>query len=438
MLRGGVLQLQDKYIRKVTHTLYILFVYKIQMTMYQKEIIQGITCIFIPMNDSNSITIEISCKAGSIYESSTTNGLSHFLEHLFFKGGKKYPTPQSVAQAVDKFGGEFNAYTGDEYAGYYVKCAPEFIHQAIDVLADMMNHATFNTEELEREKWVVIQELKMYEDNPMAMVMQKRQTFYFGDNSYGRATIGTQENIQSFTQEMLHQHKQALYTKDNLVITIAGKILDKTALIQQIGQEFAQIPEHKTIQKPNFPHQLPPQHTWRYEQKNEQAHIVISAPWYKSEDKEKYAASVLSTILGGNMSSRLFQNIREKEGLCYYIKANHLTQEDTWVFLIRAGLDKQRLDFGIQRIYEEIEKIANGDISQTEFENAIGYNEGQIQMGIESSDEMANFIGSQELIYHHIETLEEILAHYKSLTLDDIKAVAKKLHQDNLYLFYIK
>ena len=101
----------------------------------------------------------------------------------------------------------------------------------------------------------------MYEDNPMAMVMQKRQTFYFGDNSYGRATIGTQENIQSFTQEMLHQHKQALYTKDNLVITIAGKILDKTALIQQIGQEFAQIPEHKTIQKPNFPHQLPPQHT---------------------------------------------------------------------------------------------------------------------------------------------------------------------------------
>lgn len=390
------------------------------------------------MDDANSLTIEIMCKAGSIYENRENNGISHFLEHLFFKWGNKYPNPRSVAEAVDKFWGEFNAYTGDEFAGYYVKCAPEFIDKAIDVLADMMNHAKFNPEELEREKWVVIQELKMYEDNPMAMAMQKRQSYYLGDNSFGRPIIGTEANINTFTQEMLFEHKAQLYTKDNLIIMIAGKIIDKQAIIDKLAKEFSKIPESKTWKKAEFVQTLPKEHTAFYEQKNEQTHLVISAPGFKGDDETRYAANVLGTILGGNMSSRLFQNIREKQWLCYYIKASHMSQEDLWVFLIRAGIDKQRFEFGVEKIFEEIEQIAEWNITQEEFDNAIGYNEGQIQMGIESSDEMASFIGNQYLIYKKVETLAEILQKYKSLTLEDIKAVAKKLKKEHLYLFYIK
>lgn len=405
---------------------------------YNIENIAGIDVIFAPMEDANSITIEIMCKAGSIYETREKNGLSHFLEHLFFKGGKKYPTPKSVAEALDKFWWESNAYTGDEYAGYYVKCAPEFINKAIDVLSDMMNNAKFNIEEMEREKGVVIQEIKMYEDNPMIMTMEKRQTYYFGDNSYGWQIIGTEENVNSFTQQMLFDHKADLYTKDNLIITIAGKIKDKQAIVNQLTQEFTTLPEKKRIQKPEFIHEFPENHVGSYEQKNEQTHLVISAPGFKGDDETRYAANVLATILGGNMSSRLFQNIREKQGLCYYIKASHMVQEDTGTFLIRAGIDKKRFDFGVEKIYEEIEKVANGDITQEEFDNAIGYNEGQIQMGIESSDEMASFVGNQYLIYKKIDTLEEILKKYKSLKLEDIKNIAKKLSKENLYLFYIK
>ncbi len=405
---------------------------------YTIENIAGIDVIFAPMEDINSITIEIMCKAGSIYETRENNGISHFLEHLFFKWGKKYPTPKSVAEAVDKFWGEFNAYTGDEYAGYYVKCAPEFINKAIDVLADMMNYSSFPKEELEREKGVVIQELKMYEDNPMAMVMQKWQKYYFGDNSFGRPIIGTEENIKNFNQEMLFNHKAELYTKDNLIISIAGKIENKEAIIEQMNNEFKNIPVSKKAEKPIFIETLPKEHTGFYEQKNKQSHLVISAPGFKGDDETRYAATVLGTILGGNMSSRLFQNIREKQGLCYYIKASHMIQQDTWVFLIRAGIDKERFDFGVEKIYEEIQRIADGDITQEEFENAIGYSEGQIQMGIESSDEMAGFLGNQYLIYKKIETLPIILKKYKSLKLDDIKNVAKKLSKENLYLFYIK
>ena len=405
---------------------------------YSIEKIAGIDCLFAPMEDTNSITIEIMCKAGSIYENRETNGLSHFLEHLFFKGGNKYPTPKSVAEAVDKFGGEFNAYTGDEYAWYYVKCAPEFINQAIDVLADMMNHAKFNTEELEREKWVVIQELKMYEDNPIAMAMQKRQRYYFGDNSFGRPIIGNEENIHAFTQEMLLEHKKNLYTKDNLIITIAGKIVNKEAIQAQLAQEFHNIPEAKKQEKPTYTEILPTEHIAFHEQKNEQAHLVISAPWFKGDDEQRYAANVLATILWGNMSSRLFQNIREKQGLCYYIKAMHSSAQDNGTFVIRAGIDKARFDFGVQKIFEEIQKIADWDITQEEFDNAIGYNEGQLQMGIESSDQMASFIGNQYLIYQEIETIQDMLQKYKKLTLEDIKAIAKKLSKDNLYMFYIK
>lgn len=405
---------------------------------YTIESITGIDTIFAPMEDANSVTIEIMCKAGSIYENRQNNGISHFLEHLFFKGGDKYPTPKAVAEAVDKFWGEFNAYTGDEFAGYYVKCAPEFINRAIDVLADMMNNAKFNTEELEREKWVVIQELKMYEDNPMAMAMQKWQSYYLGDNSFGRPIIGTEENINAFTQQMLFDHKADLYSKDNLIIVIAGKITDKQAVINQLAQEFSNIPASKKVNKPKFVQTLPKEHTGFYEQKNEQAHLVISAPGFDGNDETKYAANVLGTILGGNMSSRLFQNIREKQGLCYYIKWWHMSQEDLWVFLIRAGIDKKRFDFGVEKIFEEIQHISEWNITQEEFDNAIGYNEGQIQMGIESSDQMASFIGNQYLIYKKIESLEEILEKYKKLTLEDVKAVAKKLSKENLYLFYIK
>jgi predicted Zn-dependent peptidase len=165
---------------------------------------------------------------------------------------------------------------------------------------------------------------------------------------------------------------------------------------------------------------------------------VISCPGFDGNSEKKYAANVLATLLGGNMSSRLFQRIREKEGLCYYIKGMHGANQDSGVFLIRAGIDKARFDYGVKRIFEELNNIASGDLSQEEFDNAIGYTKGQIQMGIESSDEMASFLGSQELLYGKIETLEEVVKKYEKLTLADIQELAGMLSEDKCYLFYIK
>lgn len=405
---------------------------------YEIKDIAGIPVIFAPMQDTMSVTIEIMCKAWSIYEEKKTSGISHFLEHLFFKWGKKYPTPESVAKALDKFWWEFNAYTWDEFAWYYVKCAPEFVPEAIDVLWDMMIDAQFPDAELEREKGVVIQEIKMYEDNPMAVALWRWQQFYFWDNSYGWPTAWTVENVAAFTKEMVIEHRNNLYTKDNLIIVVTGKITDQSIIEKQIEELFAWLAEKRKVSKPEFNHVMPSEKIWFFEKKTEQNHLVISAPGFNGNDKKKYAANVLATMLWWNMSSRLFQNIREKQGLCYYISAKHLSWEDNGVFIVRAGIDKERFEFWVEKIWEEIEKIANWDFTQEEFDAALWYTEGQLQMWIESSDDMASFIGNQYLIYNKVDTIENILAEYKKLTIEDIKNIAHMVSKEKSYLYYVK
>lgn len=405
---------------------------------YSIENIAGIDCIFAPMQESNSITITTMCRAGSVYESAELNGISHFLEHMFFKGGKKYPTPKAVAEAVDRFGGEFNASTGNEQVQYYVKCAPNFAEEALDVLADMMMHAQFPQEELEKEKGVVIQELKMYEDDPMSVAAEHWQERYLGNNSYGRPIIGSIDNILSFSPEKLHQYKQQLYTKDNLIIVIAGKILDKDSLQKQIEHHFSSLIAERSISKPSFDFYQPLEHEAFFDKQTEQNHLIISARGFNGKQEQRYPARVLSTILWGNMSSRLFQNVRAKQGLCYYISAGHAARTDFGDFIIRAGIDKERFEFWVAKIFEEIEQIATGDILVEEFHNAIGFLDGQIQMGIESSDEMAGFLGRQYLSYGTIETLQEILEKYHAVSLQDVKEIASLLRRDNLYLYYVK
>lgn len=405
---------------------------------YQVKKIRWLECVFIPMKDINSTTVEILAKAGSIYETKENNGISHFLEHLFFKWWKKYKTPQEVAEAVDSFGWEFNAFTWDDYAGYYVKSAPEFVEKSIDVLWDMILNAQFPQEEMEREKWVVIQEVMMYEDNPPALVIDKWKQFFYGDNSYGRSTLWPVENIKNFTREDIIKHKNGLYTKDNLILIISGKIENQEKIENIIADIFESLPEKKNIEKPDFQDILPIKQKDFHNKKTEQNHLIISTKWFDGSDYKRYAANILSTILGGNMSSRLFQNIREKQWLCYYIGAKHYSSPDNWVFLIRAGLEKWRFDFGVEKIYEELEKISKWDITKEEFNNAIWYTIWQIQMWIESSDDMASFVWNQYLLYWEVKTLDEILERYKNMKLEDVLEIVDRFKKENLYQYWIE
>lgn len=405
---------------------------------YEIKKICWIDCIFTPMNDCNSTTTLILAKAWSVYETKKNNWISHFLEHNFFKWWKKYKTPKEVSEFVDSFWWEFNAFTSDTYAWYYVKSAPEFTEKWIDILWDMIIDSVFPLDEMEREKWVVIQEVMMYEDDPMALVYDKWQNYFYWDNSYWWSTLWPVDNIKNFTRDDLIKHKSDLYTKDNLIIVISGKITDQELLENQISNIFAWLPEKRRIEKPVFECTLPSNHEWKYIKWTSQNHLIISAKWVDWNNEMRHSARIFSTILWWNMSSRLFQNIREKEWLCYYIRSRHHSSPHDWVFLISAWLEKDRFEYWLEKIMWELKKISTWDITKDEFNKAIWFNIWQYQMWIESSDEMANFVWNQYLLYGEIKTLDDILDNIRNVKFDDVVNISKYLSEDNLYKYWIE
>ena len=405
---------------------------------YTLEKIAWIDCIFAPMNDVNSITARIMCKGWSNNETEQQSWIAHCLEHMFFKWWERYKTQKDVAETLDSIGAVYNAFTSNNTVEYFVKCAPDFIEQSLDVLADMMMNARFDADELENEKWVIIQEMKMYEDNPMSLVSEKQRLRYFGNNSFGRPVIWNEKTVLSFSPQDLRDYKDSLYTKDNLIIVVAGKWAEKEKIKKLIEKYFAWMNEKRTVDSPIFPNVLPNERESLFKKWTEQNHLIIAAPWFDGNDERRYAAKVLASILWWNMSSRLFQNIRTKEWLCYYISSYHNAGPECWTFSIRAWMDKNRFEFGLKRIREEVDNYVKKWATQEEFDKAIGYLQWQTQMWIDSPEEMACFLWDQYLVYNKIETLEEILEKYKKLTLDDVNQLCWMLALEKCYTYHIE
>lgn len=415
-------------------TLYILF-----YSMYTEiKKIAGIEVICAHLPTSTSTTVEIMVKAGNVYEQRETNGLSHFLEHMFFKWGNRYTTPQAVAEAIDAFGGECNAYTSTEYAWYYIKSAPEFLWNSLTLLADMLVDAQFPKEEMEREKGVIIQEINMYEDNPQRNIWTKRSRRWYGDNPYGRSILWPEENIKAFTQDNLFAHKASLYTKDNLVIVIAGRIDNIADIEEQIASLFWSLPDTKTVSNALLHHIFPANQQEIYTKKTLQNHLLISAPGFSLHQDEKFAATLLAQILWGNMSSRLFQRIREQQWLCYYIAAFHSENDADGTFFIKAGMEKARREQWLASIYTQLALLASGDITSAEHTHALWHLAGKTQMWLETSDQVASYLWAQWLFTKKIETIEDELQKYQSVTLEQLQTVAKKLARENLYAYWIE
>lgn len=404
-----------------------------RMMHYIVKNIAWIDVIFAPMQDTTSITIEILVKAGALYETQTTNGLSHFLEHMFFKWGEKYKTPKAVAEAIDNVWWEFNAFTGKEYAGYYVKAAPNNALLALDVLGDMMIHATFPADEIEKEKWVIVQEIHMYKDQPQSEISNIWTRNYFGDNPFWWTILWPETNINLFTQDHFFAHRDSLYAKNNLVIVVAGKILDQQAIEDTIARLFKTLPTTSTLSSASY-QTTPPAGSWDIvDQNTHQNHFILGGAWFAYEDQRKYAANILWTIIGGTMSSRLFQKIREEKGLCYYIGGWHSASNHHGIFTIRAGLSKEKYEEGVMAVKDELTTIAQGNITEEEVKKAISHKVWSLQMWIETTDQMADFLWFQYLLHGEIDTIDMIMQKYQSVTFADVKAICHVVDPKTLY-----
>ena len=401
-----------------------------------KQYPNKLSLITSPLQGSQSVNVLILAGAGSRYERKEINGISHYLEHIFFKGGKKYKSAKEVSRTIDGLGGEMNAFTGKEYAGYYIKIASSHLEKAVDVLSDMLCHAQFPPDEIEKERGVILEEYNMYQDTPMYQVLWDFERLIFGDQPLGWDEIGTKELISTVQQQDFQNYKDMLYTPDNMVVSVAGNFNPKQidGYIQQYF-DFSNTPKGKIfeIYKPSQYHS---QLTLK-NKKTEQAHIVLGVEVFDYHDDRKYALQVLAAILGGNMSSRLFQSIREERGLAYYVQTAVHDYDDTGVLYTRSGVSLKDIYEVIRLIRSEYENIAEKLVTEEELKRAKEYLKGKLVLSFEDSEEVSHFYAKQKLLLGEISSVADILKNIDSVSIDDVLAVAKEIFAKKLFLSVI-
>lgn len=396
----------------------------------------GLRVITAPSDATESITVTVFVGAGSRYETQAERGISHFLEHMFFKGGNKYRTTQEVSAAIDAVGGDFNAFTGKEYAGYYVKVAAAQSELACDVLSDMLLNATFPQEEIEKERGVIMEEERMYQDTPMYRAGWDFEELLFGDHPLGWDTIGLESVIRSVNQADFQKHKDRLYTPDNTVVAFAGNITEKGALalatkffgpLSGSGREsflpFTQYDKRRVFLR---------------SKNTEQAHLVLGVPSVGALHDDHFANKLLAIVLGGNMSSRMFLNIREARGLCYYISTEVDSYLDGGSLSTRAGVDQSRLEEAVKAIRHEYLVCAKDGVTTDELARAKSFLKGKVTLSLEDSEERCHFYGKQLLLYPEVRDVEAYFRKVDEVTLEQINALAKRiLTQEELRLVVI-
>ena len=387
----------------------------------------GLRVLTAPSEGTASATVMVFAGAGSRYEQNSERGISHFLEHMFFKGGKKYKNTKEVSVAIDGVGGEFNAFTGKEYAGYYVKVASEHLELGCDVLSDMLLHATFPADDIERERGVIIEEERMYQDTPMYRAGWDFELLLYGDQPLGWDTIGTEEVIKSVQQKDFQAYKSLLYTPDNLVVVFAGRVqADQAVALSE--RFFGGINGKKSREFPAFK-EFGDSRVHLQTKKTEQSHIVLGVPGVSSQHEDHFVQKMLAIILGGSMSSRMFLNIREARGLCYYIATETDSYLDAGALTTRAGVDQSRLQEAIEAIRHEYLVCAKDGIMEEELQRAKDYFKGKTILSLEDSEERAHYYGRQELLYPKTRDVAEYFAEIDAVTKERVDALAARLLQ---------
>src|SRR3989344_7830880 len=338
--------------------------------MYKlKTLPNGLTLITINIPHLDSVTTLVGVGAGSRYETKKINGISHFLEHMFFKGSKKYPTAENISTLVDGIGAVNNAATDKELTYYWIKSASKHIELSTDILSSMLKKSLLSKEEIEKEKGVIVEELRMYRDNPMRYVWELYERLQFGDQPLGWDIGGYEDIITKLNREDFVEYLNSLYSPSNMVLVYAGKLPEN---VENLAEKyFNDLPKNSDFKctKVKLQKQTKPKVNIFYK-KTDQANLVLGVQGYSRNDKKRYVARVLGVILGEGMSSRLFLQVRERRGLAYSVSASHSSYIDTGVFTIYAGLKLEKIEEGLEVILAEPQRIVIEKVTDDELKKA--------------------------------------------------------------------
>ena len=316
----------------------------------------GLRVLTAPMDHAQSVSCFIMLAAGSRYETPDTSGIAHFSEHMFFKGTENRPTARDIGNEIDGIGGEFNAFTGKEYTGYYVRCAGEHRSIALDVLVDMLRHSKFDSEEIEREKGVIVEEMNMYFDTPRDYISGVYDSLLYGDQPLGWDIIGRKETVRGATRDTFLGYIDRWYKPERMVVGVAGKIDGDLRRASSSGSSATSSPAETGAPEPAKVERNGQPRVKIYTKASDQAHLCLGVPSYPLVHPDRYPLQVLATVLGTGMSSRLFTEVRERRGLAYYIYAINHSYTDAGSLFSQAGVDIERIDEAVTTIVDELQQ----------------------------------------------------------------------------------
>jgi len=401
--------------------------------MYQIHTLKnGLTLITINIPSLDSVTSLVAVGAGSRYETKRINGISHFLEHMFFKGSTKYPTSEIINTLVDGIGAINNAGTDKEYTFYWIKSSAKHIELSADILSSMIKESLLLADEVDREKGVIVEELRMYRDNPSRYIWDLYDRLQFGDQPVGWDVSGDEKIVNCLNRQDFVDYMDSLYSPKNMAIVFAGKIPGN---IKGLAEKyFSDLPK-RAMKKP-VPYKKIKQTKPRvniFYKKTDQANLILGVEGFDRYDKRRHAARLLGIILGEGMSSRLFLQVRERRGLAYHVSAGHEPLIDTGRFYAYAGLKLEKVKEGLAVIKTELERTITEKVTEEELKKAKEILRGRLALRSESTNFLAEFFGVDFVLDRKLETFEQYLKEIDKVSADDIQKVAKELFQKNKY-----
>jgi predicted Zn-dependent peptidase len=383
----------------------------------------GVRVVTEYMPHVRSVSLGIWIGTGSRRESPEENGICHFIEHMVFKGTKNR-TAEDIARSVDSIGGGLDAFTSKEMVSYNTKVLDEHLPIAFDVLSDMVRNPLFREEDIEKEKGVILEELKMEVDNPEYLLHEIFSSNFWKDHPIGKPILGTKDTVQKFHREMLNEYYTRIYSPANILITAAGN-LDHGHLVGLARQYFDDLPVNGTL----APDKKPTPHArlvFRNKTSLEQTHLYLGVPSYPMPHESRFACYVLNTVLGGGMSSRLFQNIREKQGLAYAVYSELSMYSDTGCLAIYAGTSVETAGKVVESIVQELREVKQNLVPAEELRRAKDHLKGSFVLGLESTSSRMGNLARQELYYKRFFTLDEMLQSIENVTAEQVQRIAQE------------
>ncbi|HXK40365.1 MAG TPA: pitrilysin family protein [Candidatus Paceibacterota bacterium] len=388
----------------------------------------GIRLLTIPMRGVPTVTAMVLVEAGSRYESAKDNGLSHFLEHMCFKGTTRRPSAKLIAIELETLGAEYNAFTGEEFTGYWAKARIKHFTDILDVVADLYLDPLLPQKELEKERGVIIEEINMYEDLPQVRVQWLLDELMYDGQPAGRPIVGPKENILRFMRRDFARYRTAHYTGTKTAVIIAGGLSNRE-MTTAAEAAFAGAPKGKRALRATTKERQAAPAFRQKERQTDQTHFVIGFRSYALSDKRQSAARLLAGVLGKGMSSRLFHRLREEMGVCYYIKATQESMTDTGVLKIFAGVNTRRVEEVIGVIMEELRAIRDTEVPKGELERVKEMIIGAIALGLETSDQVADWY-HEEILRQPLETPAEAIRKIRVVTAKDVQKAARDIFVD--------